>query len=69
MCTDIRDTFDNEDLFKYSSKELLDFLRKILEPYPQKRMTVQEAFEHPWILNSPEFKIQMPKSLIKDLFK
>jgi len=49
--------------FKGASKYALDFLKKCLEFNPRKRITVEQALEHPYVaqFHKPETEIRAPK--------
>lgn len=44
-----RYSFPNRD-WKYNSDDSIDFIRRLLTYDPEKRMTVEEALNHPWIV-------------------
>ena len=44
-----RYSFPSRD-WKYNSDESIDFIRRLLTYDPEKRMTVEEALNHPWIV-------------------
>lgn len=46
--TDMPLEFPQED-FCLVSKQGVDFLKKVLEKDPKKRLTVTEVLEHPWL--------------------
>jgi len=45
----IKKKYSFSQLFKYASKEAVDFLRKTLVFDPLKRLTVDEALRHPFV--------------------
>lgn len=51
------------------SPEMIDFLKKTLEPVPSKRLTIQQALDHPWISGSHHIKMTIPKSMVRDILK
>ncbi|CDW71857.1 protein kinase domain containing protein [Stylonychia lemnae] len=69
LYNDIRPTIKDNEMFIGCSDELIDFLLKTLELKPQKRLTLDQVFEHPWIKYSPKSKLTITKSVIKDSFK
>eukprot|EP00347_Sterkiella_histriomuscorum_P018323 403345944 len=69
MYSDIRLYLRDNEMISDCSSDLLDFLHSALEVKSDKRMSVDQAFEHPWIKNTPPFKNTLQKSIFKDAFK
>lgn len=70
----IKKKYGFSQLFKYASKEALDFLRKTLVFDPEKRMTAEEALRHPFVKDFHNLaqEITCPKKIelpISDLTK
>ena len=53
-----RYTFPSSD-WKYTSRESRDFIRRLLQKDPKKRMTVEQALNHPWIVNYTSNVVEM----------
>ena len=43
--------------FESCSEEVLDLIRKLLEKDPKKRLSANEALEHPWFLKMEKGEI------------
>eukprot|EP01138_Halocafeteria_seosinensis_P010784 gb/GECG01011014.1/.p1 GENE.gb/GECG01011014.1/~~gb/GECG01011014.1/.p1 ORF type:complete len:1451 (+),score=219.92 gb/GECG01011014.1/:1-4353(+) len=51
----VRENLDfNNPIWKQWSKEGLEFVRRLLERDPEKRLSAREALRHPWLRNSTE---------------
>jgi serine/threonine protein kinase len=69
---DDQDTLENvrkcdwkfdDDAFKGISEHAKDFIKKLLVKVPQRRLTIHEALEHPWLANDhPELTHRIPSS-------
>lgn len=62
----IKKKYSFSKLFKYASKEAVDFLRKTLVFDPNKRMTVDEALRHPFVADfyKNDKVLSCPKKII-----
>jgi serine/threonine protein kinase len=50
--------FPSDD-WSYTSRESRDFIRRLLQKDPRKRMTVEQALNHPWILKNVSNVVEM----------
>lgn len=56
-------------IWEYLHETARDFIRKLLEVDPQKRMTVGAALAHPWISNSVASTNRLPSNVEMDVRK
>jgi len=51
--------------WKYTSKESRDFIRRLIRIDPSKRMTAEQALNHPWIANHNGYSTIVDESRVR----